>query len=71
MKRVECDLCKEFIDIVLQDESNFLSKTKAKAKCKIGKRVMFRQPKFNSSTKQVPYNDFGYIRFCNDFKEKT
>ena len=64
MRRVECDQCKNFIDIVLKEEGEMFSGIKIKAKCKKGKRVMFRQP-------VVMYGECGYFRYCDDFKLLT
>lgn len=69
MKRVECDKCKNFIDPVLKEEGDMLSGVKTKAKCKKGKRVMFRQPIFSRPTSCVSINDYGYIRYCEDFNK--
>ena len=65
-KRVECNQCKTFIDQV-QGSEDIFSKVITKAKCKLGKRVMFRQPKFSRPTSHVAINDYGYIRYCDDF----
>jgi hypothetical protein len=68
-KRVECDQCKNFIDPVFEDENNLISNIITKAKCKRGKRVMFRQPIFSRPTSHVAINDYGYIRYCDEFVE--
>ena len=70
-KRVDCVDCANFIspdfkisfDIIKLNESE-------KAGCKLGKRVMFRIPKFSRPTNMVPYNDYGWIRYCNEFEAK-
>lgn len=67
MKRVECDKCEHFINPVYEDKINLLSKPTSKAKCKLGKRIMFRMPKFLHHFSYTPYYDGGYIRYCNDF----
>jgi hypothetical protein len=54
-KRVDCSDCENFIWPVLTRHGM----VKIHAKCKLGKRVMFR---LNSIV------DFGWIRFCNDYK---
>lgn len=69
--RVECDQCINFIDPVFEFENPdevIVSKTISNAKCKLGKRVMFRM--------QIPelchidLNKMGYFRYCNEFKTK-
>lgn len=59
--RVECDKCEHFIPAVLKDEGNLISPWIKSAKCKLGKRVMFRMPvdRLDSG---------GYFRYCSDFK---
>ena len=69
-KRVECDQCINFIQATLNDEDNMLSGIKDSAKCKLGKRVMFRMPRFNNEGYFSEY-DGGYIRYCNEFKLRT
>ena len=59
MKRVECDKCKNFIPAVIKDKNNIFAGIKTKAKCKLGKRVMFRLPTKNNSA--------GYYRYCEDY----
>jgi len=68
-QRVHCEDCENFIHIIQEDENNMFSKVVQKAKCKLGKRVMFRNPTFQRSSCYVPDNDYGYIRYCNDFKQ--
>ena len=60
-KRVECDQCSNFIYPVHENEDDLLAKVIIKAKCKLGKRVMFRQPRH-------VHDDYGYFRYCNDFE---
>lgn len=61
--RVECNLCINFIPIEWKSQYDLLSKIKTNAQCKLGKRVLFRKPKH-------PNDDFGYFRYCNDYKKK-
>ena len=65
MKRVDCQKCKNFIPPIIDNNDFVLFHIKQNAKCELGKRIMFRQPKdfFNSSL-----NSFGWIRYCDDFK---
>jgi hypothetical protein len=67
MKRVECDQCKNFEPVVMEDE-NLIGKIYSKAKCKLGKRVMFRIP--DMSTPGYPFNTGGWIRHCDEFEGK-
>ena len=67
-KRVECDKCENFIPITFKDEGNMISDISTKAKCKLGKRVMFRMPDMGYSG--YPFDKCGYFRYCNDFKQK-
>ena len=67
MKRVECDQCKYFIEPIFEDENNLISNIIKKAGCKKGKRVMFRNPVFSRPTNMVASNDYGYIRYCDEF----
>ena len=59
-KRVDCDQCSNFIPFALKYENDMLSGIKTNAKCKLGKRVMFRKPK-------VWLAEYGHFRYCNDF----
>ena len=61
--RVECCDCQHLIQAVFEDDDNLISKMVEKPKCELGKRIMFRKP--NSYFD----NDYGYIRYCNDFKQ--
>ena len=61
--RVQCEKCDNFVFPVF---NNMLLAPIEKAKCKLGKRVMFRSPKNYDIN-----NDFGWIRCCNDFKERV
>jgi len=63
-KRVECDKCQNFIDPEFKD---FYTVTN-KAKCKLNKRVMFRQPVPLHASSYMAQDWGGYFRYCNDFK---
>jgi hypothetical protein len=65
--RVNCENCSNFEPLVLEDE-NLIGKIFSKAKCKLGKRVMFRLP--NMSMVGYPFNSGGYFRYCAEFKNK-
>lgn len=67
--RVYCDECENFILPIFKEENNLISPIIENAKCKLGKKVMFRQPIFNRPTNMVASNDYGWIRYCNEFKE--
>lgn len=67
MKRVECDKCEHFVPAAYKNDMNLISKPKSKAKCELGKRIMFRIPKFLHHFSYVPFYDGGYIRYCDDF----
>ena len=69
MKRVYCDECIQFIDIVFIDDKVLTSGIKEKAKCKLGKRVMFRVPLFHGNA-YYPYYEGGYVRYCDKFEKK-
>lgn len=69
MKKIYCDECINFVDRVLIDQKNLLSGTKENAKCKLGKRVMFRVPLFHNNAYR-PYYEGGYVRYCNEYKAK-
>ena len=60
-KRVECNQCKNFIQPEWKDDGDMFPQIIKNAKCKIGKRVMFRMPKDN-------FDSGGYYRYCDDFK---
>lgn len=62
-KRVECSWCKNFQPVIMKDH-NLISDIFAKAKCKLGKRVMFRMP-----TSDYHWNTGGYYRYCNEFEK--
>ena len=66
-KRVDCANCINFIEPVFSenDENLFLSKIISSAKCKLGKRVMFRIVGSKYQPKEV-----GWFRYCGEFKEK-
>jgi len=59
--RVHCEQCKSFKYAKFDKKLNF----KKKAKCKEGHRVMFRAP-VNPGLER----DYGYIRYCSDFKKR-
>jgi len=61
MKRVECDKCEHFIDPQFK---GFYTVT-VKAKCRLGKRVMFRTPVKASSYMAQDWG--GYFRYCNNY----
>lgn len=63
-KRVECDNCANFIPAVFT--SYFSFDKSQNAKCKLGKRVMFRKPTLPG----ISDDNSGYFRYCNEFKEK-
>lgn len=69
VKRVECDKCKNFIQVTFKDEGNLLSDINTKAKCRLGKRIMFRMPDMGFGG--YPFDSGGYFRYCNDFKQKS
>ena len=59
METVKCNECKNFIAPVLKYKYDLISEIKVNAKCKLGKRVMFRTSKNNL---------YGaYNRKCSDF----
>jgi hypothetical protein len=68
-ERVDCGYCSNFVQPVFEEENNIMSNIKEKAKCKLGKRVMFRQPIFSRTTSMAAINDYGWIRYCEDYKE--
>lgn len=62
MKRVHCDKCEHFIKPSFKVSFGIINlKPEEKAKCELGKRVMFRNP--TSSIDE----DYGYPRYCSDF----
>ena len=62
--RVDCADCIQFIQIVFEEPNNLFSKIKTNAECKLGKRVMFRQP-----INQID-NEYGWFRYCDEFNDK-
>ncbi len=62
--RVDCLNCVEFIPAVFKNKFMIMSGIKTNAKCKLGKRVMFRMPH--------PSNAYwgGWFRYCEDFNDK-
>lgn len=61
--RVDCTYCKNFIPVVTKDD-NLIGQIFGKAKCKLGKRIMFRMP-----TGDYHWDTGGYYRYCNEFKK--
>jgi len=61
-KRIDCTECVNFIKAEFEDEDNLFSKIKTKAKCKLGRKIIFRKPKSPMDL------DWGYIRKCDKFK---
>ena len=61
--RVDCINCVEFIPAVFKNEFMIMSGIKTNAKCKLGKRVMFRMPK-------TVYDESGWFRYCEEFNDK-
>jgi len=69
-KRVECNNCQNFIEPDFKISFNLIKLTKdEKAKCKLGKRIMYRKPDIGFSG--YPFDTGGYFRYCDDFKSKT
>lgn len=63
-KRVNCINCIEFIPPKFEEPLNLMSIIEVNAKCKLGKRVMFRKPK-------NPIDDnYGWFRYCDEFNDK-
>jgi hypothetical protein len=62
--RVECDQCQNFIYPKHIDDNNMFSEILEKAKCKLGKRVLFQNPKTVNY-----FNTGGYFRYCRSFKK--
>ena len=63
--RVDCADCIEFIPTIFKEPDNLFSKVKTNAKCKLGKRVMFWQPKNPLD------NEYGWFRYCDEFNDKN
>ena len=63
-KRVDCTYCSHFVKDVLEDENNWFSKIKDRAKCNLGKRVMFRF----SRNIMIDFTKVGYIRYCEHYE---
>ena len=63
-KRVDCTYCLHFVADVHEDENRWLSKVIEKAKCKLGKRVMFRF----SKNGMIDFRNVGYIRYCEHYE---
>ena len=66
-KRVDCFYCQNFICPKFDDlpDNTFISKIRVSAKCKLGKRVMFR---INGHPDRKGH-EIGYFRYCSEFKE--
>ena len=71
-KRVDCTYCLHFVADIHEDENDLFSKIKEKAKCKLGKRVMFRFSKrvmFRFSRNgMIDFRNVGYIRYCEHYE---
>lgn len=67
-KRVDCTFCAHMIHPEI-DGLNLLAKPTKKASCKLDKRVMFRNPKLAYYGAYNASNDYGYIRYCNEFEK--
>ena len=63
-KRVDCNYCLHFVADIHEDENNLFSKVKEKAKCNIGKRIMFRF----SRNGIIDFRNIGYIRYCEHYE---
>jgi hypothetical protein len=59
-KRVECDNCQNFI----QPKLNGCGMITILAKCKLGKKVMFRHYIIGPDL-----HYYGYARYCNEYKQ--
>ena len=69
-KRVDCIDCLNFIMDEFEKFGNKESyKVVSRAKCKLGKRVMFRMPIFLNQFSYNPVYEGGYIRYCNEFEK--
>jgi hypothetical protein len=62
-KRVDCGNCENF-EFPCYD--NLIEKKEKTARCKLGKRVMFRVNGIHPDSSNW---DVGYFRYCNDYKE--
>ena len=62
--RVECDKCSHFIEPVFDKKEPFISKRFVNAKCKLGKRVMFRIVGSKYQPKEV-----GWFRYCSEYQK--
>lgn len=60
--RVDCIYCTNFISAERED-NNWFGRMIVKPSCKLGKRVMFRQPKDF-------YDGGGWFRYCDEFNDK-
>ena len=71
-KRVDCTYCSHFVADIHEDENDWFSKVIEKAKCKLGKRVMFRFSKrvmFRFSRNgMIDFRNVGYIRYCEHYE---
>ena len=64
--RVDCANCTNF-EFPQYDENLFLGKVK-NAKCKLGKRVMFRVNGLHPDSSSW---ECGWFRYCNEFNNKN
>lgn len=62
---VDCSDCQHFINPIYKEEDNFFSKIKINAKCKLGKRVVFKM--YNKNNEHYAYGM--YARYCKEFKQ--
>ena len=62
--KVNCKDCANFIKAVFCEDEPFFPKVKVNAKCKIGKRIIFRVTGSPSQCSRI-----GYFRYCDEFKK--
>ena len=68
-KRVDCGNCINFLSPNWKTSFNIIKlTTNEKAKCSLGKRVMFRVP--IKAYSQMAQDCGGWWRYCNEFKQK-
>lgn len=65
-QRVNCRDCENFIHPVLKEWNIGI---KENARCKLGKRVIFKMPKNSTQFNQL--GGFGYFRYCEEFTNIT
>ena len=63
-KRVDCTYCLHFVADIHEYKNDLFSKVIEKAKCKLGKRVMFRF----SRNGMIDFRNVGYIRYCEHYE---